>query len=160
MTTIEEFQKPRLDVPIFNWCEDFATLTRSLVGLKVALARQEYGFALTLELGQLIPTSGPRRFLRGDASLMLGRNWRFEMESGVAFGSSSSSPFIYAQLAELRGQRVTGIYLENRLPELVVELSGGLRAHPLSCGEGDPYWCLMLSDHSSLHWEDGALRHE
>src|SRR3954467_7662554 len=135
MTTIEEFQKLRVDLPIFNLGEDFAVLTRPLIGLKVALARQEYGSALTLELGGLIPTSGPRRYLRGEASLMMGRNWRFEMESGVAFGSSSSSPFIYAQLAELRGQRVTGIYLENRLPELVVELSGGLRAHTLSCGE-------------------------
>jgi hypothetical protein len=160
MTTIEEVHEPRVDLPVLASCGDFAALTRPLIGFRVALARQRCGSALTVELGQLTPASGPRPYLRGEASFMLEWNWRFEMESGVAFGSSSSNAFAYAQLAELRGQRVTGIYLESRLPELVVELGGGLRAHSLACVEGDPQWWLRLPDNSALHWAGGALRHE
>jgi hypothetical protein len=160
MTTIEEVYEPRVDLPVLASCGDFAALTRPLIGLRVALARQGYGSALTVELGQLTPASGSRRYLRGEASFTLEWNWRFEMELGVAFGSSSSNPFVYAQLAELRGQKVTRVYLESRLPELVVELSGGLRAHSLACVEGDPQWCLRLPDSSALHWGGGALRHE
>jgi hypothetical protein len=160
MTTIGNVQAPRVDPPVFAPSEDFTALTRPLVGLKVALARQGYGSVLTLELGRLIPTSGPRRYLRGEASLTLEWNWRFETESRVLFGSSSSDPFLYAQLLELRGQRVTGVYLEGRLPELVVELSGGLRARSLACVEGDPQWSLSLPDGTLLYCEGCALRHE
>lgn len=160
MTTIEQSRGIRIEPPAFLSDEGFAAAVRPLIGLKVALARQGYGSVLMIELGRLTPGSGTRRHLRGEASLVLEWSWRFEAASGVAFGSSSGPAFVYAQLLELRGQRVTGITLEGRCPELIVELSNGLRARSLTCVEGDPGWWLWLPDKSSLHWEDGAIRRE
>jgi hypothetical protein len=160
MTTIEEARRVPAGQPGSVSGDGFDALIRPLIGLRVALARQAYGSVLMVELGRLAPGAGPRWHLRGEASLVLEWSWRFETDSGVAFGSSSTAPFVYAQLAELRGQRVAGIHLEGRFPELILELSGGLRAHSLACVEGDPGWWLWLPDRSSLHWEDGAIRHQ
>lgn len=162
--TVEQSREIRVERPVFDSNDNFDTLTRPLIGLQVSLARQASrqasGSVLMLELGLLTQGAGSCPYLRGDATLVLEWSWRFETESGVAFGSSSSAPFVAAQLAELRGQRVTGIRLEGRFPELVLELSGGLRARSLACIESDPGWWLWLPDRSSLRWEDGAVRHE
>ena len=160
MTTVEQARGIQIDPSVFVADESFAAATRSLIGLKVALARQGYGSALRIELGRLTPGSGTRQYLRGEASIVLEWSWRFETASGVAFGSSSAPPYVYAQLLELRGQRVTGVTLEGRCPELILELGNGLRARSLTCVEGDPGWWLWLPDKSSLHWEDGAVRRE
>src|SRR5215213_9532143 len=87
--------------------EEFMDLTRPLIGLPVSLARQRPGGALIIDLGGLTPAPGPRRGLRGEASLVLEWDWRFEVESGILFGSSSSEPFVYSQLMSLMGQGVT-----------------------------------------------------
>jgi len=55
---------------------------------------------------------------------------------------------------------VTGVRLEGPFPELVLELSEGLRARSPACVEGDPGWWLWLPDKSSVHWEKRALRHQ
>lgn len=153
-----------IDRPFFGPTTNFDALTRPLIGLPVMLARQasrqSCGSVLMLELGRLTQGSGARPYLRGDASLVLEWSWRFETDSGIIFGSSSAAGFVYLQLAEVQGQRVTGVRLEGPFPELVLELSGGLRARSLACVEGDPGWWLWLPDKSSLHWENGALRHE
>jgi hypothetical protein len=160
MITIEEARRVQIERQSLVPGEGFAELTTPLVGLKVALARQAYGSVLMIELGRLSQGSGSRPHLRGEASIVLEWSWRFETDSDVIFGSCSEAPFVYAQLLELRGQRITGIRLEGRYPELVVELSSGLRAHSLACVESDPGWWLWLPDRSSLHWQGGALRHE
>ena len=164
MITVEQAHEIEIERPVLASGDSFTTLTRPLIGLQVALARQAsrqaYGSVLMLELGRLTQGSGSRPYLRGEASLVFEWSWRFETDAGVAFGSSSSAPFVYAQLAELRGQRMTGIRLEGRFPELILELSGGLSARSLACVESDPGWWLWLPDKSSLHWENGAIRHE
>lgn len=160
MMTIEETRGARADRPVQVSHAGFDALIRPLIGLKVALARQGYGSVLMVELGRLTQGTGSRRYLQGEVSLVFEWSWRFETASGVAFGSGSEAPFVYAQLIELPGQRVTGIRLEGRFPELILELSGGLRARSLACVEEDPGWWLWLPDRSSLHWEDGAIRHE
>lgn len=160
MITVEGASEVQVPRPVLVSSEGFDALIRPLIGLKVGLARQGYGSVLRVELGRLMQGSGSHRHLRGEASLVFEWSWRFETDSDVIFGSGSAAPFVYAQLAELRGQRVTGIRLEGRFPELILELSGGLRAHSLACVEADPGWWLWLPDRSSLHWEGGTIRHE
>lgn len=160
MITVEEARRVTIERPGLVSKDGFEALTRPLIGLTVALARQAYDSVLMIEMGRLTQGTGPRWHLRGEASLVFEWSWRFETDSGVVFGSSSEAAFVYAQLVELRGQKVTGIRLEGRFPELILELSGGLRARSLACVEDDPGWWLWLPDKSSLHWEDGALRHE
>lgn len=139
--------------------EEIASLTRPLIGLEVARAYQGYGSVVHMGFGRLIPAIGRWKGLRAEASLMLEWDWRFETDSGVVFGSSSSNPDLDAGLAELAGQSVVAISLEGRLPELVVELSGGLRARSCSCHEGDPRWGLWLPDGTWIHCKAGMLHH-
>jgi hypothetical protein len=164
LTTIEETPGIGIERLLLGSGVSFNALTRPLIGLQVSLARQASrqacGSVLMLELGQLTQGSGSRPYLRGEATLVFEWSWRFEADSGVIFGSSSEAAFVYLQLAELQGQRVTGIRLDGPFPELVLELSGGLSARSLACVEGDPGWWLWLPDKSSLHWEKGALRHQ
>ncbi len=164
LTAIEKNLGIGIEQLLLGSHHNFDTLTRPLIGLQVSLARQASrqacGSVLMLELGQLMQGSGSRPYLRGEATLVFEWSWRFETDSGVVFGSSSEAAFVYLQLAEVQGQRVTGIRLEGPFPELVLELSGGLRARSLACVEGDPGWWLWLTDKSSLHWEKGTLRHQ
>jgi|SRR3954449_2167530 hypothetical protein len=162
--TITETRGIGIERLLLGSSPNFDTLTRPLSGLQVSLARQASrqacGSVLMLELGRLTQGSGARPYLRGEATLAFEWSWRFETDSGVLFGSSSETAFVYLQLNELQGQRVTGIRLDGQFSELVLELSGGLRARSLACVEGDPGWWLWLPDKSSLHCEKGALRHE
>ena len=139
--------------------EEFASLTRPLIGIKVARAYQGYGSVVHMDLGRLRPAIGGRLDLKGEVSLMLEWDWRFETDSGIAFGSSSSHPDLATELAELEGQSVVAFSLEGRLPDLVVELSGGLRARSCSCREGDPRWGLWLPDSTWIHCEAGVLHY-
>lgn len=136
--------------------EDFASLALPLIGIEVARAFQGYGSAALLDLGRLTPG---RQGRRAEALLMLEWDWRFETDSEIVFGSSSSNPDVDAGLAQLEGQRLVAVSLEGRLPELVVELSGGLRARSCSCREGDPRWGLRLPDETWLHFVEGVLQH-
>jgi hypothetical protein len=140
--------------------DEFRNLTRPSIGLGVSLTRQVNGCMLVMDLGRLTPTPGPRRYLRGEVSILFEWDWRFETDSGVLFGSSSSDPFVYAQLASLGAQTVLEIDLERGIPDLVVELSGGMRVRSASCAEGDPRWSVWLADGSWLHCEEEALHHE
>jgi len=139
---------------------DAAALTRPLTGLPVSIARQVADGALVIDLGLLTPAAGPRRYLRGEASIVLQGDWRFETDSGVVFGSSSSEAFIYGQLMSLIGQTVVRISMAEGIPELVLELSGGLRARSFACIEGSPRWSLCLGDGSWLLCDGSALRHD
>jgi hypothetical protein len=140
--------------------EELTALTLPLVGLRVSLARQINGCTLAMDLGRLAPASGPRRYLRGEFSILFDWDWRFETDSGIVFGSSSSEPFIYAQLTSLGDQSVSAVRLERGAPDLVVELSGGLRVRSAGCVEGGPHWSVWLSDSSWLYCAEGALHHE
>jgi hypothetical protein len=137
--------------------EEFPSLTRPLIGLKVARASQGYGSAILVDLGRLIPEIGGRRSLRAEAALILEWDWRFETESGIVCGSSSSNPAIADGLAELEGRSVVAVRVEGRLPELVAELDGGLWIRSCACVEGDPQWSLRLPGGSWLHCEAGAI---
>lgn len=140
--------------------DELTDLARPLVGLKVSLARQVHGGMLVMDLGRLTPTPGPRRYLRGEVSLLFEWDWRFETDSRIVFGSSSSDPFIHAQLTSLGDQAVAGVRLERGIPDLVVELGGGLRVRSAGCVEGGPHWSVWLRDNSWLYCVEGALHHE
>jgi hypothetical protein len=140
--------------------EELARLTHPLIGLEVSRASSGYGSAVLMDFGQLTPvTLGRRQSLRGEARLMLEWDWRFETDLGIVFGSSSSNPDLAAGLAELEGQSVVALSVEGNPPDLVVELSGGLRARSCSCREGDPRWALWLPDRTFIHCEAGVLHH-
>ena len=48
------------------------------------------------------------------------------------------------RLPKLKGRTVTSINVEGRLPELIIQLSGGLWVHSFATEEGQPQWCVFL----------------
>ena len=79
------------------------------------------GSALFLELGKLVPPTDPRlRLSRGEASISLNWYWRLENVNAVIVGSSDPGPKIEQEITVLKGQLITAIRVEGRLPELTI----------------------------------------
>lgn len=95
---------------------------------------------------------------------MIEWSWRVERQKSIFFGSWSTDRMIDNRLSKLRGQTVTSINIEGRLPELVIQLSEGFWVHSFATAEGQPEWCVFLdrkhSPSSYLVSEYGKLIRE
>ncbi|HYH78629.1 MAG TPA: hypothetical protein VEX86_02505 [Longimicrobium sp.] len=100
-----------------------------LVGLPVSLGWRGHGSAILLELGSLAMETDPqgRTGARGESTIMIEWSWRVEAARSIAFGSWSTDRRMDFAIPRLAGRVVAGIEVWGRLPELAVELSGGLR---------------------------------
>jgi hypothetical protein len=138
--------------------ERFAELTRPLLGLEVSRPWRGYGSALFLELGQLgrLP---PHKNPKGRFTVMIQWSWRIERARSIEAGSWSSERRIDSGIAGLAGPRVTELYLEGRLPELVIGLSDGRWVHSFMTAEGQPEWSIFLRAGDWITVERGRLIH-
>src|SRR4028119_1531107 len=109
--------------------EQFHLLTDPLKRWPVSRAWLGYGSAIFLELGAL--TTGKYKSGRqhGEACIMLEWSWRVERPKSVFFGSWSHDKKIDNRLSKLERLSILDITVASRLPELVVQLSGGLWIH-------------------------------
>lgn len=150
---------------------DFADLVKPIVGLPVSKVWRGYGSAIFLELGELHSTTSWRGKIsdQGEATIMIEWSWRVEAKRSIRFGSWSEDRKIDRGLPTLVGRSVRGLEIVGRLPELVVELSGGLWVHSFMTAEGQPEWCVFLPsrhvhrEYGGSEWitvERGALRHQ
>ena len=146
---------------------EFRTLITPVLGLPITRPWRGSGSALMLELGALreeAPYSsgdqaaGPPS-LRGVASVMVEWSWRVERARSIAFGSWSSELRITNGVATLRGHVVEAIALTGRLPELQLQLSGGLWVQSCNTSEGQPAWTIFLPDESWLTTVGGYVVH-
>ena len=156
--------------------QEFHRLTRPLLGLPISHVWRGHGSAIFLEIGRLL-----RRRLRrtrigksktkmqGQYGVMIEWSWRVERPRSIYFGSWSTEKVIESRLPKLEGHIVTAIRVEGRLPELVIELSGGVWIHSFATSEGQTEWCLfldrnqsprewLLSRHGKLVKETGRAR--
>jgi hypothetical protein len=141
--------------------EEFASTTRALVGLEISRAWIGYGTAAILELGALREETTPdgRTFQKGEATVMIGWSWRVEGPWSILFGSTSTRQQVTEGLTGLENATLANISLDGTLPELVVELSNGMKIRSFMSADGDPEWLVMLSDGSALFVEAHELRH-
>ncbi len=139
--------------------EQFHNLTRPLIGLPVSETWRGAGSAIFFELGKLTEEQRQHKdgtthiSHRGEAGLMLEWSWRVERPKSVFFGSWSGNRIITNKLSKLQGLTVVDIAVEGRLPELVIQLSGGHWVHSFTTVDGHPQWCLFLNwDKSDQKW--------
>jgi hypothetical protein len=128
----------------------FRELTRSLVGLPVSRTWRGGGTAIFFELGALTAVERQRKdgstrtSYFGEVGIMLQWSWRVERPRSVLFGSWSKTRVISNQLKKLQGTTVLDVSVEGRLPELVLQISGGHWVHSFTTVDGQPQWCLFL----------------
>jgi hypothetical protein len=125
---------------------DFHLLARCLIGKPIGHAWRGYGTAIFLEFGQM----NKRRSKsingnpKGEATAMLEWDWRVESLKSISFGSGSGKRKIENGLKSIIEKEVKDVYLEGRLPELVISLSGNKWVHTFSTYEGHPQWTLFM----------------
>lgn len=135
--------------------EQFHTLTRPLIGLPISRTWRGYGTAIFFELGELAAHNRTRRdgststTYWGQATIDLEIGWRVERPRSVFFGSTSGDSRISNCLKKLQGLEVVDITVQGRLPELVVQLSGGFWLQSFSTWEGQPEWTLFFNENAS-----------
>ncbi len=134
--------------------EQFHALTRPLIGLSVSRTWQGYGTAIFFELGDLVERKhtrkdGSTRITHwGQATVDLEIGWRVERLRSVYFGSSSEDKRISNCLNKLQGLEVVNVTVQGRLPEIVVQLSGGFWLQSFSTWEGQPEWALFFNENA------------
>lgn len=139
--------------------DDFHTLTRPLIGLPVSRTWRGYGSAIFFELGRLTerersrPDGSIGTTMKGESGILIEWSWRVERARSVYFGSWSTNPRITNSLAKLERLTIVDIRVEGRLPELVVQLSGGLWVHSFTTVQSQPQWVLALDG-----WGDSGIR--
>jgi hypothetical protein len=151
--------------------EEFQGLVHPLIGLPVSRVWRGAGSAIFLEIGKLFKETWryPKKKRKttsivGQFGVMIEWTWRVERPKSILFGSWSTDRMIDNRLPKLRGHTVTSIEIKGRLPELVIQLSGGFWVHSFATAEGQPTWCVFLdnvhSPSSYLVSEYGKLIHE
>ena len=140
---------------------EFNKLVSPLVGMLISLPWRGHGSAIFLELGELQPFSYPKqRHQDGEACISLEWEWRIENEKEIVCGSSNSSPEIEKAINILKDKNVEAIVLDGKIPELVIELSDGLKIRSMTMTSGYPEWCIRLADGSYLSACDGSLNRD
>jgi len=91
---------------------------------------------------------------------MIEWSWRLEGRRSINAGSWSSERGITIGVRSLKGRHLIGIAVVGRLPELVLQLSGGLWLHSFMTAEGQPEWAVFLRDGSWVTVEAGRLIHD
>jgi hypothetical protein len=136
--------------------DEFAELTRPLIGLPISLCWRGYGSALFLEVGPLtkVYSSGRKK---AELGISIGDNWRIEGRRSLLLGSSSGNRKIENGILALTKHRILEISIIGRLPEIYVELSGNKWMHTFASSEGQPEWAVHLNDCSWLAVERGQL---
>jgi hypothetical protein len=139
--------------------EQFHTMTRSFIGLPVSRTWRGYGTAIFFELGQLLPHHRTRKdgsvrtTYWGQATIDLEIGWRIERSRSIFFGSSSGDRRISNCLKKLEGLEIMDVIIQGRLPEVIVQLSGGFWLHSFSTWEGQPDWTLFFNENGdSRKW--------
>jgi hypothetical protein len=108
--------------------------------------------SLFLEIGRLRrevfdhPTRGKLVFRNGRATVMIECDWRVEGPRSIQFGSRFGDRRIDHRLKTLIGTRIERIFLEGRLPELVIELDDRRTIRTFTNWTTQPEWHVGFRD--------------
>ncbi len=135
-------------------------MTQSFIGLQLSRPWRGHGTALFSEVGPLLSTYEHSKRPKAERGLDFSWSWRVESLRSILFGSSSSDQRVTRGVASLTGLTIEGISLEGRLPELCVQLSGGIWITSYAASETRPDWSIFLSDGSWLTVRRGKVVRE
>ncbi|WP_234781917.1 hypothetical protein [Sinorhizobium saheli] len=107
-----------------------------------------HGSAIFLEFGRLSPESrrdGSAGNPRGEYTVMIEWSWRIEGENSIICGSWSDEQDWDGAFKSLVGRQVQDISLYGRLPELSIQLSGGIYVASFMTAGGQPAWAIICN---------------
>jgi len=133
----------------------FKRLARPLIGLRVSRVWQSFEWSLFLELGKLSWEPFPKEIVlrrklkrrgswKGESGLMLDAGWRIERENSILADFRADEAEMERAVRSLKGRRVEAVDVEGRLPEISVQLSGGLWVRSLTVSSDETQWALFL----------------
>jgi hypothetical protein len=139
---------------------EFDDITRPFIGLELSRPWRGHGTALFSEVGPLLHTYERTKRPKAERALEFSWSWRVESARSILFGSSSSDRRISRGVDSLAGLTIERISLAGRLPELCVQLSGGLWITTYAASETQPDWTIFLSDSTWLTVRRGSVVRE
>lgn len=124
-----------------------------------------HGSAIFLEFGRLSPQvrrDGTPGNSQGDFTVMIEWSWRIENENSIVCGSWSDEDGWEETFRSLIGRDVRNVSLFGRLPELSIELAGGLYIASFMTADGQPGWTIFdrCPEHQKSAWievRDGEI---
>lgn len=138
--------------------DEVNTMAQSLIGLEVTLPWKGHGSTIFLELGELSTRKSKRGDWEvGEAHISVNWDWRVELGAIIKFGSSLEGSKIERGLRSLQGVKVQNIYIQGRIPEMVVEFSSGHILRSMVMVPGGPEWTLKLGPEKYLHPYRGSI---
>lgn len=121
-------------------------LRQAVVGRAIGHVWRGHGSAIFLELGA--PTSSTRADgqpgqPRGDLSIGIEWNWRFERARSILGGTWSDERRWPAFFRSILGQSVRDLALLGTLPEIELTFSNGMRLRSFMNDAGQPQWSVI-----------------
>ena len=123
-----------------------APVRKALIGLPVSHLWRGYGSAIFLEFGCLTPRirpDGSPGHLRGEWSMMIEWNWRFERPRSILGGAWSDPRRWPGFFRAVLDCTVTDLQTVGTLPEIELSLSNGMRVCTFMNDAGQPAWSFI-----------------
>ena len=146
--------------------ELFHKTTHEMRGIRLSHFWRGYSTAIFLEFGQLTERkreNGTTGNPVGEMTIGFESDWRMENETSILCGSMSEEEFWEAKFSSMIGCHVESIALYASLPEICLELSGGVSLLSFAAFEGQPDWMLIDRrnfPYNSFGVQDGLLHLE
>ncbi len=141
-------------------------LRQAVVGRTVGHVWRGYGSAIFLELGTLTFSThadGHPGQPRGDLSIAIEWNWRFERPRSILGGTWSDERRWPAFFRSIQGQTIRDLAVLGTLPEIELTFSNGMRLRSFMNDAGQPQWSIIEKQSSQTRtwWvERGRIMHE
>jgi hypothetical protein len=145
----------------------FEKYRTALVAQSLSSVWRGYGSAIFLEFGKLsarVRRDGSvGKNSGGEYTVMIQWSWRIENENSIVCGSWSDDKNWASVFTSLVGRKVQDVSLYGRIPELSIELSGGMYVASFMTADGQPAWTIIdraLGDAKSrfISVENGKVR--
>jgi hypothetical protein len=124
----------------------FEKYRTALVAQSLSSVWRGYGSAIFLEFGELsarVRRDGSVGNSRGEYTVMIEWSWRIENENSIVCGSWSDDHNWANVFKSLVGRKVQDVSLYGRIPELSIELTGGVQVVSFMTAEGQPVWAIF-----------------
>lgn len=121
-------------------------LRQAVVGSPVGHVWRGYGSAIFLELGAMTSSplaDGRPAQPRGDLSIGIEWNWRFERPRSILGGTWSDERRWPGFFRSILGQTIHDLALLGTLPEIELTFSNGMRLQSFMNDAGQPQWSVI-----------------
>jgi hypothetical protein len=135
--------------------EEYKQFLSSLKSLPISHVWRGYGSAIIFEFGALrsrTKRDGTLGDPQGEMSLMIEWSWRIESQRRILCGSWGNEARWSKVFALMKNRKVIKAYLFGRLPEIALDIEGGISVISFMTSEPDPAWALFDRQNEQTRW--------